>query len=102
MPALQPPAGQGAGQAGRRITSQRRDHTHKLSRALVKRYARLAFEDLNMAGLARSRLARSIHDASWRLLVDLTTYKAKSAGAVVQRLDPRGTARTCPLAARWR
>ncbi|MGU3559773.1 RNA-guided endonuclease InsQ/TnpB family protein [Methylobacterium radiotolerans] len=79
-----------------RIARQRRDHAHKLSRGLVARYGRLAFEDLNTAGLARSRLARSIHDASWRLLVDLTTYKAASAGAMVQLVDPRGTSQTCP------
>lgn len=79
-----------------RIARQRRHHMHVLSRGLVARYARLAFEDLNIAGLARSRLARSIHDASWRLLADLTTYEAATAGAVVQLVDPRGTSQTCP------
>ncbi|MDH2312359.1 RNA-guided endonuclease InsQ/TnpB family protein [Methylobacterium brachiatum] len=79
-----------------RIARQRRDHAHKLSREWVARYGRIAFKDSNTAGLARSRLARSIHDASWRLLVDLTTYKTASAGAVVQLVDPRGTSQTCP------
>ncbi|MDP4002734.1 transposase [Methylobacterium sp. NEAU K] len=79
-----------------RISRQRRNHAHKLSRELVSRYARLAFEDLSAAALARSRLARSIHDAAWRTLVNMTTYKAESAGAVVQLVDPRGTSQTCP------
>lgn len=59
-------------------------------------HARLAFEDLNVAGLARSRLARSVNDAAWRLLVDMTRYKAASAGVVVRLVDPRGTSQTCP------
>jgi putative transposase len=79
-----------------RIARRRRNHAHKLSRGLVSRYGRIAFEDLSTAGMARSRLARSIHDAAWRLLVDLTTYKAASAGAMVQLVDPRGTSQTCP------
>lgn len=82
--------------ASARIARQRRDHAHKLSHGLVARYGRLAFEDLDTVRLARSRLARSIYDASWRLLVDFTTYKAASAGAVVHLVDPRGTSQTCP------
>lgn len=78
------------------IARQRRDHLHKLSRSLVVRYQRIAFEDLNMAGLKRGILARSIHDAAWSTLVQLTTYKAESAGASVVMVDPRGTSQTCP------
>lgn len=79
-----------------RIARQRRDHLHKLSRSLVSRYQGIAFEDLNMAGLRRGMLARSVHDAAWSLLVQLTTYKAESAGAEVKLVDPRGTSQTCP------
>lgn len=79
-----------------RIARQRRDHLHKLSRSLVSRYRGIAFEDLNMAGLKRGMLARSVHDAAWSLLVQLTTYKAESADASVVLVDPRGTSQTCP------
>jgi putative transposase len=79
-----------------KIARQRRDHLHKLSRSLVSRYQGLAFEDLNLAGLKRGMLARSVHDAAWSLLVQFTTYKAASAGAEVKLVDPHGTSQTCP------
>ena len=82
--------------ASARIARQRRDHAHKLSHGLVAAHRRLAFEDLNVAGLKRSRLARSIHDAAWRQLVEMCRYKASSAGGEVHLVDPRGTSQTCP------
>ena len=82
--------------ASAKIARQRRDHLHKLARALVSRYQGIAFEDLNLVGLKRGMLARSIHDAAWALLVQFTTYKAASASAEVKLVDPRGTSQTCP------
>lgn len=79
-----------------KIARQRRDHLHKLSRSLVSRHRGIAFEDLNLTGLKRGMLARSVHDAAWSLLVQFTTYKAESAGAEVKLVDPRGTSQTCP------
>lgn len=79
-----------------KIARQRRDHLHKLSRSLVSRYQGIAFEDLNITGLKRGMLARSIHDAAWSTLVQFTKYKAESAGAEVKMVDPRGTSQTCP------
>lgn len=79
-----------------KIARQRRDHLHKLSRSLVSRYQGIAFEDLNLTGLKRGMLARSVHDAAWSLLVQLVRYKAESAGAEVVLVDPRGTSQTCP------
>ncbi|WP_289014413.1 transposase [uncultured Methylobacterium sp.] len=79
-----------------KIARQRRDHLHKLSRSLVSRYQGIAFEDLNMTGLKKGMLARSVHDAAWSLLVQLVQYKAASAGSDVVMVDPRGTSQTCP------
>ena len=79
-----------------RIARQRRDHLHKLSRSLVSRYRGIAFEDINVAGLSRGLLARSVHDAAWSTLIQLTTYKAESAGASLVLVDPRGTSQQCP------
>ncbi|MGU3660909.1 RNA-guided endonuclease InsQ/TnpB family protein [Methylobacterium fujisawaense] len=79
-----------------RIARQRRDHLHKLSRSLVSRCQGIAFEDLNLTGLKKGMLARSVHDAAWSLLVQLVRYKAESASADVVLVDPRGTSQTCP------
>lgn len=79
-----------------RIARQRLGHLHKLSRSLVSRYNGLAFEDLNMAGLKRGMVARSVHDAAWSLLVQLVQYEPANAGAEVVLVDPRRTSQTCP------
>ena len=79
-----------------RVAAQRRDLSHKLSRSLVDRFTHLAFENLNITGLARGMLAKPVHDAAWNQIVQHVSYKAAWAGGVVVLLDPRGTSRTCP------
>ncbi len=79
-----------------RVAAQRRDFSHKLSRSLVGRFTHIAFENLNIVGLARGMLARSVHDAAWNQLVCMTVYKAANAGGTVVLVDPRGTSQTCP------
>jgi len=77
--------------------NQRRDFLHKLSRSLVERYAVIALEDLNVDRLARSRLAKAVHNAAWGQLRSFLEYKAASAGVRVKVVDPRGTSQTCPV-----
>lgn len=79
-----------------RIANQRRDFSHKLSRRLVDEHSHIAFEDLNIKGLAAGMLAGSVHNAAWNQLVQCVTYKAASAGGTVVLVDPRGTSQTCP------
>ena len=83
-------------QLSARVAAQRRDFSHKLSRSLVDRFTHLAFEDLNIIGLARGMLAKSVHNAAWNTLVQHVQYKAACAGSVVGLVDPRGTSQTCP------
>jgi putative transposase len=83
-------------QLSARVAAQRRDFSHKLSRSLVDRFTHLAFEDLNITGLARGMLAKSVHNAAWNTLVQHVQYKAACAGSVVGLVDPRGTSQTCP------
>lgn len=78
------------------IANQRRDFSHKLARSLVDRFSHIAFEDLNIKGLAAGMLAKSVHNAAWNQIVQHVTYKAANAGGVVVLVDPRGTSQTCP------
>ena len=78
------------------VANQRRDFSHKLSRSLVDRFSHLAFEDLNIKGLAAGMLAKSVHNAAWNQIIQHVSYKAASAGSVVVLVDPRGTSQTCP------
>jgi putative transposase len=79
-----------------RVANQRRDFSHKLSRRLVDRFSDIAMEDLNIVGLARGMLAKSVHNAAWAQLVQHVRYKAESAGVEVRLVDPRRTSQTCP------
>lgn len=77
------------------IASQRKDVAHKLSRRLVDEFSLIAVEDLNILGLAKSNLAKSVLDAGWSQLLQFTTYKAEEAGSRVVAVDPRGTSQFC-------
>jgi putative transposase len=48
-----------------RVADARRDFHHQLSTALIRENQAVAVEDLAVIGLARTRLAKSIHDAGW-------------------------------------
>jgi putative transposase len=78
------------------IRNQRLDFAHKLSRKLVTTYSLIAVEDLNVKGLAASRLAKSVHDAAWSLFTALLAYKAEEAGSKLVKVDPRHTSQICP------
>ena len=82
--------------ASAKVANQRRDFAHKLSRSLVDGFSLIAFENLNLDGLKRGMLARSVHDAAWSMIVQFTTYKAEGAGKSVALVDPRHTSQTCP------
>lgn len=79
-----------------RIAAQRRDFAHQESRKLVEKYATIVHEDLNIKGLARTKLSKSINDAGWGQFIRFIAYKAASAGKRAIAVDPRGTSQTCP------
>ena len=82
--------------AHERVANQRRDTAHKIARHLVDTYGLIAFEDLNAQGLLKNHhLAKSIADAGWHQLVQVTTYKAERAGRRVVLVDPRYTSQDC-------
>lgn len=83
-----------------RIAAQRRDFAHQLSHSLVTRFALIGFELLNIKGLARTRMARSIADAAWRMFFRFLPYKAEEAGGQAIGVNPRGTSQECPFCGR--
>jgi len=77
------------------VANQRRDWQHKAALSLVERYDLIAHEQLNTKGLARTRLAKSIHDAGWTQFLDILSQKAASAAVTVVAVDARNTTQTC-------
>lgn len=79
-----------------KITNQRKDTNHKISRRLVNKYDTIVFEDLFIKNMVKNKhLAKSIHEVAWRQLVDFTTYKAEYAGKEVKLVSPHNTSQEC-------
>jgi putative transposase len=78
-----------------KIERQRRDFHFKTAKWYADRYRTIVVEDLNIRGLARSPLAKSILDAGWSTFLDILTDKAGSAGGQVIRINPRFTTQHC-------
>jgi putative transposase len=62
--------------AHRKVREARRDHAHKAALWLIRDNQAVYAEDLSVTGLARTRLARSVHDAGWGQLLRLIEQKA--------------------------
>ncbi len=77
------------------IQNQRRDFHHKTARALVETYGLIAHEDLNVLGIARTRLAKSTHDAGWASFLAILHCKAEEAGVQVIAVPPYNTSQAC-------
>jgi putative transposase len=80
------------------VADARRDFHHQLSTALIRESQAVAVEDLAVKGLARSRLAKSIHDAGWAGFVAMLEYKARLHGREFHRIGRfTPTSQTCCL-----
>ena len=82
----------------RKVRNARKDCLHKASRILADSYDLIIFEDLQIKNMVKNHhLARSIHDASWSMLINYTTYKAEEAGGAVKLVNPRNTSKQCSV-----
>ena len=80
------------------ITNQRNDFSQKLSRKIVNNHNFIAYEDLNIANMMKNhKLAKSIADASWGILINNTIYKAERAGKYCIKVNPRNTSKACSV-----
>jgi putative transposase len=78
------------------VADARRDFHHKLSTRVIRENQAVYVEDLAVRGLARTRLAKSVHDAGWSSFTRMLEYKAALYGrefARTGRFEP--TSRTC-------
>ncbi|GAA4607221.1 RNA-guided endonuclease TnpB family protein [Actinoplanes octamycinicus] len=70
-----------------RVADTRRDWQHKLSTAIIRDNQAVYVEDLCVAGLGRTRLATSVHDAGWASFTTMLEYKAARYGRTFARVD---------------
>ncbi|PKK85262.1 MAG: transposase [Thermoplasmata archaeon HGW-Thermoplasmata-1] len=89
--------------AHERLTNQRNDFLHKVSKYYINNYKTIGFEDLNITRMIRkndknryeSTLRRHILDTSWNSFFQMLSYKAERAGGKVIKVNPKGTSQLC-------
>ena len=80
-----------------KIANKRKDFHYKTAGLIVNKAKVIAHEKLNIRGLAKTRLAQSILDASWGQFLDILKLKAEKAKVKVIEVNPRGTSQDCSV-----
>ncbi|MBD0266632.1 MAG: IS200/IS605 family element transposase accessory protein TnpB, partial [Tolypothrix sp. Co-bin9] len=83
------------GKQHKKVADTRKDFHFKIANNLLKKYDVVAVEKLNIKGLAKSRLAKSVNDAGWGQFISILTVKAENAGLKVIAVNPNGTSQKC-------
>ena len=79
----------------KKVADKRKDFHFKTANNLLKKYDVIVHEDLNVKGLSRSMLAKSVHDAGWGSFLSILSTKAENAGLLVIAVNPSGTSQDC-------
>jgi putative transposase len=82
-----------------RIVNARRDFHHKLSTRIVREFDYIAVGNVNAAGLAKTRLAKSVLDAGWSSFRHMLRYKATAHGAWYEEVNESFSSRVCSFCA---
>ncbi|MEU6230389.1 RNA-guided endonuclease TnpB family protein [Streptomyces sp. NPDC047042] len=69
-----------------KVTDARKEFHHQLSTRLISENQGIAVENLSVTGLARTRLAKSVHDAGWTAFVNMLEYKAERYGRTLVKI----------------
>jgi putative transposase len=78
-----------------RIGNARRDFHHQLSIRIVREFDYIAVGNVNAAGLAKTRLAKSVLDAGWSSFRVMLRYKAIAHGAWYEEVNESFSSRVC-------
>jgi putative transposase len=78
-----------------RIGNARRDFHHQLSIRIVREFDYIAVGNVNAAGLAKTRLAKSVLDAGWSSFRHMLRYKAIAHGAWYEEINESFSSRVC-------
>ncbi|PSB53748.1 transposase [filamentous cyanobacterium Phorm 6] len=83
------------GKCHKKVADKRKDFHFKTANNLLKKYEVVAVEDLNVKGLARTRLAKSVLDAGWSSFLSILINKAVNAGLLVIPVSAYNSSQDC-------
>ena len=78
-----------------KIANRRKDHLHKLSTRLVQENGAIFVGNVNSAGLAKTKMAKSVLDAGWSTFRTMLEYKAIRHQVLFAVVDERFTTQAC-------
>lgn len=71
-----------------KLTRQRNEYYHLISRFLVDNYDSIYVEDLAVKNMLKNKkLSRAIHEVAWSTLTTMISYKSSFAGRTYHRID---------------
>lgn len=78
-----------------KVASQRKDFVVKTARCVVKSNDFVAVEKLQVRNMIKSKMARSISDASWSMFRSYLEYFGKNFGKIVIAVNSKNTSQKC-------
>lgn len=81
--------------AHQKVANQRKDFHYKTAKTLLNNGKNIGHESLNIKGIARTRMAKSTHDAGWSQFLQILSVKAANAGLMTIAVNPNGTTQDC-------
>ncbi|NES66329.1 MAG: IS200/IS605 family element transposase accessory protein TnpB, partial [Okeania sp. SIO2D1] len=86
---------QSQGNAHQAVADKRKDFHFKTANELLSKADVIAHENLNIKGLAKTRLSKSINDAGWGQFLSILNVKAENAGQKTIAVNPKNTSQDC-------
>ena len=78
-----------------KIANQRKDAIHKETTRLVKAHAIIFVGNVNAKALAKTPMAKSVHDAAWTTFRTQLKYKAMRQCVVFEEINEAFSTQTC-------
>ncbi|WP_424101404.1 RNA-guided endonuclease InsQ/TnpB family protein [Moorena producens] len=79
----------------KKVADKRKDFHFKTANYLLSKYDVIAHEKLNVKGLTKTRLAKSVLDAGWSSFLTILSSKADNAGLLTIPVSARNTSQNC-------
>jgi len=78
-----------------KIANRRSDQLHKISNRITREFDYIAVGNIKPSGLAKTKMAKSVLDASWSTFRNQLAYKAIKHGAWYEEVNESFTSQVC-------